>query len=566
MFHHGLVGPPPGYRKKPKTIMCTQSGKRPIAPLIYRPQASLKPVQLKMANGAFNRKAPVASPVYGPQPAPKVLQTKRSSALKPQPSQALRQPIAPPVYRSEAEKIIQQKATGALRKLPTPPPVYRPEQKRIAQPKMATALKTHMPPNAPPVYRPPQKLVSAQPKTVGLVQMRNHPPASPVYRPQPVPKVLQTITQQGHNRGTAPSPPVAQLARFPRNGQSAATVQRFVDRKTSDVSYSGKYFVKHADSTVLYSTKDADPPQPVRLYARGEDYTEGKDGHINLNSWRPNVRFINTLEKQAQPVVNKPGTYRYKTPGFFGGTVEYSIGDLQRGVENPVPGLDGPPTIGALGKNDCNIWATTLQNLIGERSNYDILRGRQEQRTVAVQSPATTRRDLNVDVGDRMRHIYQGDGLCRYHAATVVAKDGPSLVTLEGHVSMDLSRPQFHIRDGLAGFAAEGIAHGKGDNVEVIPVASLSRKDIDDDIEARERRFLAFNDIDPVFWRDYEAENYSYRGRLRGDIGITLSAERRRQLKAYDAALTRSLSMAVDEDNPGIQGSAGNGAILNDML
>jgi hypothetical protein len=496
----------------------------------------------------------------------------------------LRQPIAPPVYRREAEKIVQQKAIGGPRKLPTPPPVYRPEQKRIAQPKMATALNTHTPPNAPPVYRPQPKLVNAQPKMVGLVQMRNHPQASPVYRPQPVPKVLQTITQQGHNRRTTPAPPVAQLARFPRNGQSAAnqprtkatspsgpvgggTVQRFVDRKTSDVSYSGKYFVKHADSTVLYSALDADPPQPFRLYARGQDYTEGKDGYIPLNSWRPNVRFVNTLEKQAEPVLSKPGTYRYKTPGFFSDkTVEYSIGDLQREVEDPVPGLDGPPTIGALGKNDCNIWATTLQNLIGESSNYEILRGRQEQRTVAVQSPATTRRDLRVDVGDRMKHIYQGDGACRYHAATVVAKDGPSLVTLEGHVSMDLSRPQFHIRDGLTGFAAEGIAHGKGDKVEVIPVASLSRKDIADDIEARERRFIDFNNIDPDFWRDYERETYSYRGRLRGDIGITLRAERRRQERAYDAALTRSLSLVVNAQNPDIQTGAGNGAILNDML
>jgi hypothetical protein len=396
--------------------------------------------------------------------------------------------------------------------------------------------------------------------------MKNHPVAPPVYHPHPVPHVLQTkktVTQQGSQRQTERKSAttavqlVGHLARSSGNAQSgatipvhqlsgkpaprfavsspagAATVQRVVDASKSDITRSGKYLVEHKDSNVLYSTLDAPPPQPYGLYARGEDFTVKEGYKIPLNSWTPNVRFLDKTEAQAEPVVNKPGTYVYKTKGLFGSesSATYSINGLQTEVWNPRPGLDGPPTVGALGKNDCNIWATTLQNLIADERGviYEMERGREQQRTVRIQSPTTTQTDLNVNPGDLMQHIYEGSGACRYHAATVVAKDGASLVTLEGHVSKNLSRPQFHIRDGLTGFAAEGITHNKGDQVEVIPVTSLSYEEVQADKETREKRFKGFSNIDEVFWEDYEGTNYSYRGRLLGDIGITPTVEKRRR-------------------------------------
>lgn len=76
------------------------------------------------------RKTPVAPPVYRPQATPKVLQTKKSStptaqsvqrpAQKPAqtPAQKPRQPVAPPVYRPEAKKIVQPKAVLPARTVP----------------------------------------------------------------------------------------------------------------------------------------------------------------------------------------------------------------------------------------------------------------------------------------------------------------------------------------------------------------------------------------------------------------------------------------------------------------
>lgn len=121
---------------QPKMAMAAQK-KMPAAPPVYRPQATPKTAQPKMANGSPNRQPPVAPPVYRPQPVPKVLQTKSSSAQSPQAGQAPRQPVAPPVYRPQPNKLIQQT--------------------RIAQPKMASAAPLLTRPTAPTVYRPQPK-------------------------------------------------------------------------------------------------------------------------------------------------------------------------------------------------------------------------------------------------------------------------------------------------------------------------------------------------------------------------------------------------------------------------
>jgi hypothetical protein len=453
---------------------------------------------------------------------------------------------------------------------PVAPPVYRPEQKRIVQPKMASAAQAHTPPKAPPVYRPQAKPVSVQAKMSGTSQIKNHPVAPPVYRPQPVPTVLQTkqnVTQQGgqrqqeRQRVTTPVPLAGRLATSPVNAQSAAkipvhqaspkpatrfaasspvgtgTVQRYVDASNSDITSSGKYYVERGNNDVLYSTRDAEPPEPRGLYAQGSDFTWGPSSiiPIPLNSWKPNVRFLNKVEAMAKPVLSQPGAYSYKTKGWFGSesSATYSVEGLQNEVRNPDTGWDSPPTVGALGANDCNGWATTLQILIADEkgNTYARQRGREEKRTVNIQSPMTTQADLNMNVGDLMMHIYNG-GPCLYHAATVVAKDGNSLVTLEGHVSKDLSRPQFHIRGGLTDFAAEGIARNRGDQVDVTPVTSMTYEDIQGEKKVRENTFHRFSS-DPRRWQRGEG-TYESVGFLAGDIGITPTKEKIRRIKRED--------------------------------
>ncbi len=312
-------------------------------------------------------------------------------------------------------------------------------------------------------------------------------------------------------------------------------MQRLVDLSQSDISANGRYIVERKDPTVLYSTLNALPPEPYALYARGRDIAHYKHKEIWVNSWKPNVRFLSRAETQAEPVIDKPGTYTYKTRGMFGESSEsYSIGELQNQVFNPKPGLDGPPLIGALGKNDCNIWATTLQHMIaaGKGSANEMATGRKQPRTLNLQSPATTPADLTLHVGDLMKHVFDGTSSCRYHAATVAAKDGASLITLEANVDLDLSRPQFHVHKGLAGFASAGIEEKLGDKVEVVPVKGITYDAIVADKEKREGRFEKFGTIDREDWEYFEKKNLTYRNTLAGEIGITSTAEKARRDQA----------------------------------
>lgn len=113
--------------------MSSTNKKSPATPLAFRPVATSKAVQPKVANSAVNRKSPIAPPAYRPQPVPRVLQTKRSPTQNLQASKAL---AGRPVSPLETKEVVQPKAVSQQRKSPTAPPAYRPVPK-IAQPKMA---------------------------------------------------------------------------------------------------------------------------------------------------------------------------------------------------------------------------------------------------------------------------------------------------------------------------------------------------------------------------------------------------------------------------------------------
>lgn len=129
----------------------------------------LKPVvaQRKTAVTSQAVKRPVAPPVYRPQPTPRVLQPKIANdaiVVKP--------PIAPPVYRPEAKKIVQPKVITPQRKSATPRP-------RIVQPKMASTAPARTQPNAPSIYRAQPKQVSAKPQPHQPPQMKSKGTPSP---------------------------------------------------------------------------------------------------------------------------------------------------------------------------------------------------------------------------------------------------------------------------------------------------------------------------------------------------------------------------------------------------
>lgn len=122
-----------------KIAMPSQAKKQPVAPPVYRPQQTTQAVQPKAVSSTPTRKQPVAPAAYRPQPVPKVLQTKTVGGQPPRAVQPPRRPVAPPVYR--------------------------PESKKIVQPKLAAAASTRQLPHAPPVYRPQLKPIILQPKT-----------------------------------------------------------------------------------------------------------------------------------------------------------------------------------------------------------------------------------------------------------------------------------------------------------------------------------------------------------------------------------------------------------------
>lgn len=378
-----------------------------------------------------------------------------------QSAQVMRRPVAPAVYR--------------------PQPVPKVLQRQVAAGQMPKVDQAVHPPVAPPIYRPQIKAPVAQRRIAGAPQLRTNAP--PVYRPQPVPRVLQTkksIPVVGSGRQGA-------IQRSRDTRPIGNVVQRDVDLKTALQTENGRYLIDPRDNTVLYSEVHAVPPKPRGLYRRTIDRTSGSP-HKTLYAWTPNVRFLSRAEDSATHSKSKPGFLEYTTEGsLFSSTNRFSLRGLGQELESP-PELGKRPTLGVLGKNDCYGFGDALQNMIVMNGQLPLIPLGRTKKNVHVNKPESPG-DLRMEVGDMMRHLYKGQQTCNYHAATVVAKDGESLVTLEGHAGKDLSRPEFQIRNGVAGFARREIGLGYGDEVEITPLESLDPEAVAFEREGFERRY-----------------------------------------------------------------------------
>ena len=383
------------------------------------------------------------------------------------------------------------------------PPVYRPQPvPKVLQTKRQPGQGL---PVAPAVYRPEAK------KMVGSAQMKPGPAAPPVYRPQPIPKVLQTkkIMQA----------PAIQRSRDPNARPIGNVVQRDVDVATALRTENGRYLIDPADNSVLYSVVGAIPPKPAGLYRRTIDRTAGVP-HRPLYAWTPNVRFLSRAEDSATHSKSKPGFLEYTTEGsFFSSTTRFSLRGLGRELESP-PELGERPTLGVFGKNDCYGFGDALQNMIVMNGQLPLVSLGRAKKNVHVNNPGSPG-DLRMEVGDMMRHLYKGQQTCNYHAATVVAKDGESLVTLEGHAGKDLTRPEFQIRNGVAGFARREIRLGYGDEVEITPLESLNPEMVAFEREGFERRYQRMTGHDVELGFAQAVKN----------LGITYTDEHDRRLE-----------------------------------
>ena len=249
----------------------------------------------------------------------------------------------------------------------------------------------------------------------------------------------------------------------------SAPVQRVFDTSTMDATANSNYFVDSNNRSVLYAKRDATPPAPKTLYNGKHDVSQ--DG-AELTRWTPNVRFFSADQVSQNDVI-----------GAKAGLAMNPNDDVNAGYS-------------VLSKNDCYFWAQRLHYLIayalaekGRREHQQW--NPQQSRTVHLNNEQAP----DMGVGDLMRHKFtQNLNGCNYHAATVVAKDGASLITLEANVDSDLSAPEFYLRAGMSGFVEdnnEDADHGQ--EVLMMPVRNLDERTLYQNIKTMVDKYPDLN-------------------------------------------------------------------------
>lgn len=131
-----------------------QAGAKPVAPPVYRPQATPKVLQRKVATTQPAQKPhlqrqQVAPPVYQPQPVPRALQRKELATRQPH-RPAATSSVAPAVYRPQpVPKCLQMKKAdspstglGTSARQPAAPPNGREEIRKVESPKLPAHVQT----------------------------------------------------------------------------------------------------------------------------------------------------------------------------------------------------------------------------------------------------------------------------------------------------------------------------------------------------------------------------------------------------------------------------------------
>ncbi len=191
-----------------------------------------------------------------------------------------------------------------------------------------------------------------------------------------------------------------------------------------------RYMIKIGERSTLNGTLNASDPKPDGLYNK-------RSVEINTDkmvSWKPNVSFVSSDERSK--LMNDESQDGANT-----------IVDRLVGKVSNLDEIEGTtPNLAIIGKNDCDIFATVLQNLIHSGTTAA---GKADMVDTAYVDP-------DVKVGGKMQHFFPStDEEAEYHAATVVAKDGTELVTLEANVGHDLIEPEFYVRTSVAGFVTD---------------------------------------------------------------------------------------------------------------
>jgi hypothetical protein len=246
------------------------------------------------------------------------------------------------------------------------------------------------------------------------------------------------------------------------DGTGKGVVQRNIDSTTFERSdaEAPSYVINQAARHLLYSDTHAAPPEPTELYTQSAEHDDAGQGR-DVHAWQPNVAFFSNQQKQTFLGLGETG--KSQAVALFKAQIETRHDD--NAIENP--------RIGIMGKNDCGAFATALYNLIARKKAR--LNGGVGELTEQISQHVDNYPEM--EVGDMMRHIFDPQegvqGGCGWHAATVVAQQGGAAVTLEANVGKDLTRPEFFIRNGSAGFVqANHDDNEVGDRLEVTKYAS----------------------------------------------------------------------------------------------
>ncbi|BAY21391.1 hypothetical protein NIES2100_11450 [Calothrix sp. NIES-2100] len=246
-------------------------------------------------------------------------------------------------------------------------------------------------------------------------------------------------------------------------------VQRTVDWDKLEKSQDNEWYgINPNQRTILYGKEEAPVPSPSGLYEHGKD--TDKNTSEKLNTWRPNVRFIQKNELDVNPGANKFGSLVAKFSRRGAETIDSlshqlltkslwkKLLQLEQEIQQSMKekkGVIKTPTMGVVGKNDCAAWALMLQKLIRESQLAEEKKKEESSRENASFDLDKDEAPPKPRTGDVMEHNLGAGSGSSYHGATAVAEDTSSLVTLEGHVEKKISVPEFHIRKGLSGFVED---------------------------------------------------------------------------------------------------------------
>lgn len=215
---------------------------------------------------------------------------------------------------------------------------------------------------------------------------------------------------------------------------NSKTIQRLVNRNVDRRSENGLYMTKKNDSSVLYSTLDANKPLPTGLYVESEEkFYKGFRKSSRVKKWEPNVGLFKDHSESRDLEREK-----------MANTLEIDK-KLSKGMNKE----EGAATMGIAGRNDCGEFARLLNDLIHQEHGEDL--------------------PDQGNLGGTLKANYdpEWDG-CSIHAATEVAIDGASKITLEAHAAKDIDKPEFAIYNGKEGFEQENIRPETNDNIEEI--------------------------------------------------------------------------------------------------